>query len=113
MDMEEYPDTCPHIYFEVSANNEPLGRIEFVLRTDVVPITCENFRALCTGETGQTATGIQRTYKNSIFHRVIPQFMIQGGDYTQRDGRGGMFPNINRFFLVILTTPTNLISTNR
>ena len=72
----------PRVFFDMVADDEKLGRIEFELRSDVVPKTAENFRALCTGEQGFG-------YKNSTFHRVIPDFMCQAGDFTQHNGTGG------------------------
>lgn len=72
----------PEVYFEIRADGRFLGRIKILLRKDVVPLTVQNFLALCTHEQGFG-------YKNSTFHRIIPGFMIQGGDITRGDGTGG------------------------
>merc|ERR1739848_183237 len=78
-----------NVFFDVSIGGKPAGRIEFELFDDVVPKTAENFRALCTGEKGKGKSGKPLHYKGSTFHRIIPDFMLQGGDFTKGNGTGG------------------------
>lgn len=79
----------PQVFFDISIDGAPAGRLIFELFVDVVPRTAENFRALCTGEKGVGAQGKPLTYKGSSFHRIIPGFMCQGGDFTAGNGTGG------------------------
>ncbi|KIK28894.1 hypothetical protein PISMIDRAFT_90559 [Pisolithus microcarpus 441] len=80
----------PRVFFDFAIGTESVGRVIFELFSDAVPKTAENFRALCTGEKGLSAVSqCPLYYKNSIIHRSISDFMIQGGDFTKRNGTGG------------------------
>jgi peptidylprolyl isomerase len=82
-------DGNPKVFFDVSIGGRPAGRIEFELSKKITPKCAENFRALCTGEKGKGNSGRKLHVKGSTFHRIIPNFMIQGGDFTRGDGTGG------------------------
>jgi cyclophilin family peptidyl-prolyl cis-trans isomerase len=79
----------PKVFFDITADGAPLGRIVMELHADIVPKTAENFRCLCTGEKGVGKSGKPLHFKGSSFHRVITDFMCQGGDFTAGNGTGG------------------------
>jgi cyclophilin family peptidyl-prolyl cis-trans isomerase len=79
----------PVVFFDISIDNQPIGRIEMTLAEDIVPRTAANYKSLCTGEV-IGIDGKPLTYKGSKFHRIIPQFMCQGGDFTRHNGTGGV-----------------------
>jgi len=74
----------PKVFFDIAVGGSPIGRIIFELYNDVVPKTAENFRSICAGD-----NKLNLSYKGSPFHRIIPEFMCQGGDITKGNGTGG------------------------
>ncbi|XP_076925111.1 peptidyl-prolyl cis-trans isomerase CYP21-1-like [Bidens hawaiensis] len=88
--VEEVHKITHRVFLDVDVDKQRLGRIVIGLYGDVVPKTVENFRALCTGELGKSASGKLLHYKGTPFHRIIPGFMIQGGDIIYHDGRGNV-----------------------
>lgn len=82
----------PKVYFNVSSNSKELGKIVFELYSDITPKTAENFKVLCNGGKDDV-----KGYENTVFHRIIPEFMIQGGDTTAGNGTGGKSIYGNKF----------------
>lgn len=78
--------TRPIVFMDINIGEHSVGRIKMELFSDITPITAENFRQLCTGE--HRVNGVPQGYKNCTFHRVVPNFMCQGGDFIRGDGTG-------------------------
>lgn len=91
------PKVTNFVYFDVAIDGEKAGRIVMGLYGEVVPKTVDNFLHLCICDKGESSTGQPLCYKDSIFHRIIPNFMIQGGDFTNFDGTGGESIYGNKF----------------
>jgi len=106
---KEEIDRRPIVFFDITIDGVPAGTVFFELFNETVPKTAENFRILSTGERGYG-------YKNSVFHRIVPGYIVQGGDFTSRDGNGqmsiygGLFEDEN--FLVPHDSPGMLSMAN-
>jgi len=77
------------VFFNISIAGTPAGRMVFELYSDETPRTAENFRQLCKGGMRSKVSGLPLHYKSTSFHRIIPDFMCQAGDFTRGDGTGG------------------------
>lgn len=78
----------PVVFLDISINKKPVGRLKLELFSEIAPNTCENFRQLCTGEFVQNNRPIG--YKGCTFHRIVRDFMVQGGDFVANNGTGSM-----------------------
>ena len=87
--MSPTPIDDPIVFLDIAIGTKPVGRIEMVLDVAAAPRTSENFRCLCTGERASPSTKKPLHFKNSSFHRVIPGFMAQAGDFQNHNGTGG------------------------
>ena len=96
--IPKFDPSNPRVFFDISIGGKNPNRIEFELFKKNVPLTAENFRALCTGEKSNSSSGSGKLhYKNTIFHRVIKGFMMQGGDFENANGTGGSSIYGNKF----------------
>jgi peptidylprolyl isomerase len=86
--LQDLPEVSQTVFFTVSIDGVEAGRIEIGLFGGIVPRTAANFEALCKGD--RRAGSTRLAFAGSSFHRIIPSFMIQGGDFTNADGTGGM-----------------------
>merc|ERR1719454_1036582 len=89
MNADHEREITRKVFFNVKIGDQDAGKIVMGLYGKTVPKTVENFRALVTGEKGEGASGKPLHFKGSSFHRIIPGFMCQGGDFTRGDGTGG------------------------
>lgn len=87
----------PRVFLDIAVNGANIGKVVIELRSDVVPLTAANFLQLCTGTSEKKLAGKALSYKGSPFHRVIPKFMCQGGDFTNGNGTGGWSIYGNKF----------------
>jgi len=103
IDYDEYKPAPPQanithrVYFDIDINSNPAGRVIIGLYGDDVPRTVQNFKTLCEGTMKDNKSGMQLSYTGSSFHRVIPDFMLQGGDFTNHNGTGGVSIYGNKF----------------
>lgn len=88
-ELEDFQNTRDNVFFDIKINNKYVGRIEIELFDDEVPITAQNFRYLCQNQ--------DLNYRNNIFHRTIPGYLIQGGDIVNHDGSSG-FSAYGKYF---------------
>ncbi|XP_072499135.1 probable inactive peptidyl-prolyl cis-trans isomerase-like 6 isoform X5 [Notamacropus eugenii] len=79
----------PMVFLEITVNKRPIGRLVFELYADLCPKTCHNFQTLCTGKAGFSRSGLKLHYKNTIFHRLVKNGWLQGGDINMGKGDGG------------------------
>lgn len=77
------------VFMDFTIGSKAAGRVVFELFYDITPLTAENFRGLCTGEYGQSKKGNKLHYLGNRVHRIVPDFVIQGGDISRQDGSGG------------------------